>query len=171
MLSKLQVYSKVIHIYVYIYIWIYIHIYVCIHTYIYTHTYTHTLFHILFPYRLFLYIEYSSLCYTTEPGCLSTSNIVMSAQSILLIYPTSSPVPFGNYKFIFYVWVYFPSVNKSICIFFFWIPCTSGFTWYSSFSDWLHLVWSSLGPSMLLQMVLLHSFLWYSQYFITINGA
>ena len=31
-----------------------------------------------------------------------------------------------------------------------------------SLSDWLHLVWSSLGPPMLLQMALFHSFLWLS---------
>ena len=47
-----------------------------IHIHIYTHT--HTLFHILFPYRLLLYIEYSSLCYKTEPCCLSISNILVS---------------------------------------------------------------------------------------------
>ena len=33
--------------------------------------------------------------------------------------------------------------------------------WYLSFSDLLHTVWQSLGPSMLLQMALFHSFLLY----------
>ena len=35
-------------------------------------------------------------------------------------------------------------------------------SWYLIFSVWLHLVWSSLGPFMLLQMALFHSFLWLS---------
>ena len=38
----------------------------------------------------------------------------------------------------------------------------SDIIWYLSLSNLLHLVWSSLGPSMLLQMALFHSFLWLS---------
>ena len=34
------------------------------------------------------------------------------------------------------------------------MPHISGITWYLSVSGWLHSVWSSLGPSMLLQMTL-----------------
>ena len=46
-------YSKVIQLHIYIYIYIYI------------------LFHILFNYGLLQDIEYSSLCYTVGPCCLS----------------------------------------------------------------------------------------------------
>ena len=48
-------------------------------------------------------------------------------------------------------------INKSICVIF-QIPHISDIRWYLSLSDWLHSLWEFLGPSMLLQMTLLHSF-------------
>ena len=51
-------------------------------------------------------------------------------------------------------------LNKFICIFFFKILHISDFMWCLSFSDLLHLVWPSPGPSMLLPVALSHSFLW-----------
>ena len=47
-----------------------------------------------------------------------------------------------------------------VCIF--QIPHVSGITWSLFFSVWLHSVWSSPGPTMLLQMARFHSFLWLS---------
>ena len=38
----------------------------------------------------------------------------------------------------------------------------SDIMWYLAFFDLLHSVWQSLGPSVLLQMALFHSFLWLS---------
>ena len=42
-----------------------------IYIYIYIYTHTHNLFHVLFHYGLLQDIEYSSLCYTVGPCCLS----------------------------------------------------------------------------------------------------
>ena len=42
-----------------------------------THTYISILFHILFHYNLLQDIEYSSLCYTVGPRCLSILYIVV----------------------------------------------------------------------------------------------
>ena len=53
-----QVSSKVIQLYIYVYMYI--------------------LFQILFQYRLLQDTEYSSLCYTTGPYCLSISYVVVS---------------------------------------------------------------------------------------------
>ena len=50
---------------------IYICICVCVCVYIYI------LFQILFPYRLLQNIQYSSLCYTVNPHCLSILYIVV----------------------------------------------------------------------------------------------
>ena len=161
MLSKFQVYSKVIQLYIYIYIYIYIYTHTHTHTYI----YMYILFHILFPYRLLLYMEYSSLCYTTELCCLSISNTVVSVQPILLIYPTSSPVPFDNYRFIMSEST---SVNKFICFLYFFF----GFHVHVV-SCGIHLSLTSL--SMIISSIhvaangVISFFLWYRQHFI--NGA
>ena len=149
MLSKFQVYSKVIQLY----------------THTHTYIYMQTLFHILFPYRLLLYMEYSSLCYTTELCCLSISNTVVSVQPILLIYPTSSPVPFDNYRFIMSEST---SVNKFICFLYFFF----GFHVHVV-SCGIHLSLTSL--SMIISSIhvaangVISFFLWYRQHFI--NGA
>ena len=60
-----QVYSKVTQLCMYTCVCIYI----CMYVYI--------LFHILFRYRLLQDIEYSSLCYTVDPCCLSILYIVV----------------------------------------------------------------------------------------------
>ena len=50
--------------------------------------YLNTLFYILFHYGLLQDIEYSSLCYTVGPCCLSILYvIVLSANSTLPIHP------------------------------------------------------------------------------------
>ena len=41
------------------------------------HTYLYILFHVLFYYGLLQNIEYSSLCYTVEPYCLSLLYIIV----------------------------------------------------------------------------------------------
>ena len=46
-----------------------IYMHMCVHTHI--NIYIYILFHILFHYRLLQYIEYSSLCYTAGPCCIS----------------------------------------------------------------------------------------------------
>ena len=51
-------------------------------------------------------------------------------------------------------------VDEFICIFFFFFFFKILHIRYLSFSVWLHSVWQSLGPFMLLQMALFCSFLW-----------
>ena len=53
--------------------------------------------------------------------------------------------------------------HKFICIICFQIPPTRDVTWYFSFSDLLHLVGQSLGPSLLLQM---HDFILFNGWVI-----
>ena len=50
-------------------------------------------FLILFHYRLLPDIKYSSLCYTVNPCCLRILYIVVSVNTILLIYPSLSLSP------------------------------------------------------------------------------
>ena len=76
-----EVYSKVIVLYMYIHIYMYVYLYI--------------LFQLLFYYRLLQDTEYSSLCYTVGPCCLSIN-------PKLLIYPSPAS-PFGNHKFVFCV--------------------------------------------------------------------
>ena len=70
---------------------------------------------------------------------------------------TSFPYLLPNiHKFVLYICV-------SICVlyisfFFIEILQISDIIWYLSFSDLVNLVWSSPGPSILLQMALFHSF-------------
>ena len=51
-----------------------------------------------FHYGFIQDAEYNSLCYTIGRSCLST---LYSSDLYLLIYPSSTPSPFGNYKFAF----------------------------------------------------------------------
>ena len=62
--------------------------------------------------------------------------------------------------FIFYIHdSYFCFVNKFICTFFWFLDSTHKWCHIClSLSDLIHSVWQSLGPSMLLQMTVLHSF-------------
>ena len=80
---------------------------------------------------------------------------------------TSSPSPatldpLGNHKFVFKVYDSVSILQISSCVsFFFNIPRISDITWCVSFTVWLtslSMRLSSLGPSMLLQMALFHSF-------------
>ena len=62
-----------------------------IYIYIYIYTHIHTVLD-LFHYRLLQYIEYSSLCYTVGPYCLSVLYIIVYICKFkLLIYPPFSP--------------------------------------------------------------------------------
>ena len=67
MLCLFLVYSKLIQFYVCVYTYIYI----CIYTHIYI------LFQILFRCTLLQETEYSSLCYSVGPYCLSTLRTVV----------------------------------------------------------------------------------------------
>ena len=57
-------------------------IYSVIHKYKYIYIYIYILFHILFHYGLLQDIEYSSLCYTVGPCCLSILYIVIYSSSM-----------------------------------------------------------------------------------------
>jgi len=59
---------------------------------------------------------------------------------------------------VFYVYVYFCFVNKFICIIFLNSAHKSYHMTFVFSLYLLHLIWSSLGPSMLLQMALFHFF-------------
>ena len=67
-------YSKAFQLYIFNYtqIEIYVHIYI----------YIYILFHILFHYGLLQDMEYSSLCYTVGPCCLSVLYIVIYSSSV-----------------------------------------------------------------------------------------
>ena len=120
--------------------------------------YRYILLYIHFHYDLSQDIEYSSLCYAAVLCCLSILYItVLQPQTPS---PSFSPS----------LWqLQVCSLCLRICFYF-----TETFT-YSlvpyfrfhikvisyiclSLSDWLCIVWSSLGPSMLLQMALFHPF-------------
>ena len=76
----------------------FIYIYICIHAhtmYMYVYVYTHTLFQIILHYRLLKYIEYSSLCYTAGPCCISFLYkliCICQPQTPNLSLPTLSPL-------------------------------------------------------------------------------
>ena len=54
-----------------------IHVRARARTHIHTHTHTHILFHVLFHYGLSQGIEYTSLCPTERPCCLSTLYVIV----------------------------------------------------------------------------------------------
>ena len=78
-----------------------------------------------------------------------------------IIYPVKDLYLSDNHKFVFYACESFCFENKSFCIFCFFLDSP-----YQLIISYLHLpgllllVWKFLGPSMLLQMALLHLFLW-----------
>ena len=82
----------------------YIHIYICIYTFICMYSF----FQILFHYRLLQDIKNVSLCYTLGP-CLFYIQRYISINYKFQIDP-SITFPFGNHKFVSYVYFYF--VNK-----------------------------------------------------------
>ena len=70
------------------------------HTQIYIHSFSLIIFHRVPPQV----IGYTSLCYTAEPHCLSILNIIVCIYSPQTPSPsTSSPLPLGNHKSVFYV--------------------------------------------------------------------
>ena len=89
--------------------YIYIHSDVCVCTYIRS-------FQILFPGRLLQDNEWSSLCYTVGPWCLSTLFVVLYICQSKLPNLYLLHFPFGKHEFVFYVWVYFFFANKLISI-------------------------------------------------------
>ena len=60
-----------------------------------TQIYAHIriLFHILFHYGLLSDIEYSSLCYTVGPCCLSVFIVYLFYSSVYLLIPNSRFIP------------------------------------------------------------------------------
>ena len=82
--------------------------------------YIYILFHILFHYGLSQDIEYSSLCYTVGPCCLSILYI------IVCLCPSQTPIPSLPYPCppwqpqvcSLYLWVCFCFVDMLICIVF-----------------------------------------------------
>ena len=68
-------------------------------------SYGEVLFFVSFLIIVLQDIESSSLCCIVGPCCLSTLYIaVCSASPKLPIYPSLAPFPFGNHKFVFYVY-------------------------------------------------------------------
>ena len=124
------------------------------------HIHIFLLFQILFPHKLLQNIEYSFLRYTIDPCWLSALHVVVCiCQSQP---PNSSPSPISPL-----VSTSLPSKSMSLFLFsklvhlhHFFRFHACDIIWYLSFSDLLHLVWSSLCPSMLLQMTLCHCVLW-----------
>ena len=94
------------------------------------------------------------MCYTIGPCWLSILNIAMCT------WPYQSPCPFPLATISHLLSLSLCFVSKFICVISFWIPHLKDVTWYFSFSVLLHSVWHSIGPSVLLQMLLLHSFKW-----------
>ena len=89
-----KVYFLKIEVYIYIVVLIsaiqqsdYSYIHVCI------------LFNILFHYGLSQDVEYSSLCYTLGPCCLS----ILYKLVLHLLTPTSQYIPLSNHTSVFYV--------------------------------------------------------------------
>ena len=83
------------------------------------HKYTYILFHIISYYILLPTqdIEYSSLYYAVGPFCLSilySAACICQSQTPNLSLPLASTFPFGNHKFVFYVYESFCFINKSV---------------------------------------------------------
>ena len=126
-----------------------------------SYTYIHSFSHIIFHHAPSQEIGHRSLCYTEESHCLSTPNTI-----VCIYQPPNShfiplPPPWQPQLYSQSPWVCLCSVDWLICVIFY-IPHMSGIIRYLSLSDLLHLVWESLIPSMMLQMVLFCSFLWLS---------
>ena len=72
------------------------------------------------------------------------------------------PYPHPRHPRLFSLWLCVSFIDMFICAIF-WIPLIISVISYLSFSVFVRLVCSSLGPSMLLQMALFCSFLWVSK--------
>ena len=69
-----------------------------------------------------------------------------------------SPIPPSNHKFALSLWICFCSVSSSVSFLFRFHIWGMSYDISHSLSDLLDSVWQSLGPHMLLQMALFHSF-------------
>ena len=122
--------------------------------------YTHY-FHILFHCSLSQGVEDSSLCCAEEPRlpvlCISPHLPTPISQSF-----SPACLPAGNQMSVLCLWVCCFSVERYICVAFRFHVQMISYDICLPFPDLLHLVWSSLGPSMLLQMALCHFFIWVS---------
>ena len=99
---------------------------------------------------------------STGVGCHSFSilpRVRASINPVLPIYPAPTSSAFGNPKSVSYICDLFCFVNNFTCTIF-WIIHISD-TLISVF-DLPHLVWSSLGPAILLYVAIFQSFLWLS---------
>ena len=72
----------------------------------------------------------------------------------LPVYPRPTSSPLATIIFFLHLWLCICFVNKFICTIF----LDSIYHTNLSFSVWLHWAWRSLGPSLLLQTALFHSF-------------
>ena len=107
--------------------------------------------------------------WTEEPGdgvakswtwlCMH-SCVYVNPKLLIYLSPLCPAILFGNHKFFCVcLWVYFCFVNKLICVIFVGSTCKS----CHMILVFLSLIYfSSLGPPMLLQIALFHSFLWLS---------
>ena len=100
--------------------------------------------YILFHYGLSQDIQYSSLCYTVGPCCLSILYIIvcyhicyyslLSANPKLQIHHSPTfPPPWQPQVCSLCLWVCFSFIDKFICVIFY-IKHISGIIWYLSFS-------------------------------------
>ena len=115
-------------------------------------------------YNLSQDIEYSSLCYTVGPYYLSILYVIVwSANPKLPIHlsPTSPP-PWQLQVCFIRLWVCFYFLISSFMSYFRFHTEVTSYCVCLSVSYLLHLVWQSLGLSMLPQIALFHSFLWLS---------
>ena len=107
----------------------------------------------------------SSICQTRICKSLKSTNFSWKFTSDN---PNLLPISFltstllGNHRFVLYVHKAFSVSWICSLVSYFRFYVLSGIMWYLSFYFWLHLVWPSPGPSMLLQMALFHSFIWLS---------
>ena len=121
----------------------------------------------MYPFSLKLpshpscHIALSRVCYIVETCCLSILNIAVCTfpsqtpkLSLSLILP-----PAGNRKFIFKSISHFPFC-KWVHLYHFFLDSTykGYYLIFLCVFDLLHSTWQSVGPSMLLQMTLFHSF-------------
>ena len=133
----------------YIYSVIYMCVFVCVCIYI--------LFHILVP--LWFPTGYSFLCYTVGPCLFFIQHCIFVSLKLLIYSP--SRFPFGNHGSVFYVWESVSVLTISSFVSFFRFHICD-IILYLCLSDLVLLVWSSLGPSVLLQIALFHCLLWLS---------
>ena len=77
-------------------------------------------------------------------------------------HPLPPVSPLGVFKVVLYICVSISVLQTASSVPFFYIPHICVNIWYLFFSDLLHSVWQSLGPTTSLQMTQFCSFLWLS---------